>query len=479
MGPAVASTNTIARAVTGCIAWTCLTLCVESALGAPPQVSKPTVRKAEGLRPLSGFVANHGQWPAEVLFFARAGGIDATLTRDALVLRVVPPAPRDDRVKSPWPAPLILRLPGAGTANVEGEGVLPTEQNYLLGSDRSRWASHVPTFDHVVYTGVLPGIDLVVRIEEDSATHTERFAYDLLLAPGARLEDFVFDVEGASQPAMAGSDSLVSLTAAGLVEQKIGRAWQTVVRSSGASTSEDVAATFRVLDPAPSGHMRFGFEAPGRDPSRAFVLDPSLVWSTYVGSAGQDRLKASFVDAQGATYLTSRSPLGIPTTPGAFQSTVGSTFDVWIGKLSADGSTLLWATFLGGSEPAEEPFGLAVDHDGTVVVFGQTWSVDFPVTPNCLQPTNAGATIESDLFVTRLDPTGSSLVWSTYYGSAGHDYAEAMALFPSGDVLICGEPSSSMPPATPGAFDTVFDTGFYHSDHLLARIAADGSHVIC
>lgn len=370
-----------------------------------------TVREAPTVLPLPGFVENRGQWPAEVRFFAKGGAIEATVVDDGLVLR-----PRFDPEAREWPAPIVLRFPRAGA--VKGDGVLPTRHHFLRGPVSS--ARNVRGFQRVLLRGVAPGIDVVVR------KGPAGFAYDLLVAPGATLEGFTVEVEGAEQLARRGDDVLEMTTSAGVVEQRIGASWQ-VDAASGKAVP--VASRFRVLEAA-NGKLRFGFAAPGRDPERAFVLDPTLVWVTYIGGPNQELLKDMEVRPDGAVYLTCRGQPGAPTTPGSLQHQPGDVFDIWIGKLSADATQLAWATFLGGTD-VEEPFGLDVDQDGSVIVAGHTWSADFPTTPGSLQPTFAGVATKSDLFVSRLAADGASLVWSTFYGGPDYENASCSALFPS------------------------------------------------
>ena len=415
------------------------------------------VRQAPPIATLNGFVENHGQWTEDVLYFARHKGIEATLLRDALVLR---PMPDLREPAAPRPESLVLRFPPAPA--VVGEGLLPTAHHFIRPE---RPASHVPGFQQVAYRDVLPGLDIVVR------TGDQGFAYDLHVAPGATLGGLVLEIEGAEAVALAGAGVLAMETAAGRVEQRIGAAWE---ENAQDGTRTPVASAFRVLEPKDE-RQRFGFEAPGRDPSRAFVLDPSLVYATYVGGSGQDHVEDAHVTPDGAVYLAAQSYADAPTSPNAFKQTATG-LDAWIGKLSPDGSMLEWGTFLGGSN-TDEPFGVDVDQDGTVVVFGHTFSGDlitndFPTTPGSLQPNFGGW--NNDLFVTRLAPDGSALVWSTYYGGSSSEIGEASALFPNGDVLVAAEPNGSVPPATSGAFDTVHDL----NDQMLVRISADGAQLI-
>lgn len=425
----------------------------------PAERARPAVSQSPRIDSLNGFVENRGQWPIDVKFFARTGGIEATLVADAIVLR-----PAADRESGRWPAPVILRLPRP--CAITGEVALPTLHHFLKAE---RSASDVRGFERAVYRDVVAGVDLVLRTATDAATGKEIFEYDLVVASGAHFDEFVIEVEGAFGSPIVTSDTLTIETSVGPLTQRIGAAWQTDAKDG---PREPVASRFRVLESLEpnTGTTRFGFEAPGRDPSRAFVLDPGLVFSTYVGGSSQELFKEMAVDGAGVTYLTCRAFAATPTTPGAIQPTAAGEVDAWIGKLSADGKTLVFGTYLGGSM-TEEPFGIEVDQDGTIVVAGNTWSANFPTTGGVVQATYTGIAGEkAEMFATRLNPSGSQLVWSTYYGGSNHDLVDALALFPDGDILLAGESFAADPSATSGAFDSVFNP----HDRVLIRISADG-----
>ncbi len=403
-----------------------------------------------GIASLNGFVENKGQWPEDLLFFARRHGVEATVLRDALVFRPVPACEGEAA-----PAPLVFHLPGDPQGRVvEGLDRLVTKHHFLLGDVH---ASDAAGFERVALRDVLPGVDVVLRADGGA------FEYDLVLAPNAALADLMMEVEGAESLAMRDTGTLVLQTPAGEVEQHIRASWQ-------GSDREAVACRFHILEPM-AGKQRFGFEAPTWDRDLALVLDPDLVYLTYVGGPAQETLVEAETDATGAVYLLAKATGSTPVTPGCFQGTVqGLTPDAWIGKLSPDGSTLEWATFLGGSE-SEVPADFALNADGTLVVVGQTWSSDFPTTPGAYQTILSQGTIKSDVFVSHLNGTGTDLLWSTYYGGTGHDAAWACAPYPGGDLLVAIEPSEDDPASTPGTVDAVFDSG----DLALVRMKGDGS----
>jgi hypothetical protein len=424
--------------------------CVEPAV--TETVKAPTPSLGGGIASLNGFVENKGQWPDEVLFFARRGGVEATVLRDALAFRPLPSSEDE-----PAPAPLVFHLPGDADGRVvEGLDRVVTKHHFLLGDQH---ASDAAGFERVALRGVLPGVDVVLRADGGA------FEYDLALMPGASLDDFVVEVEGAGALEVCEPDVLVLHTEAGKVEQRIRASWQGEER-------EPVACHFRVLE-ATNGRQCFGFEATDWDRALALVLDPSLVYLTYVGGSGQELLIEAEMDAAGAMYLLAKSAGGTPVTPGSLQGgATGS--EAWIGKLSPDGSTLEWATFLGGSH-TEDPRDLALGANGSVVVIGGTWSPNFPVTAGAFKELiGAGGITKSDMFVSCLAPAGDSLLWSTFYGGETSETGWACAIYPDGDVLLAFRPLSADPPSTPGALDEIYETG----DQALVRLSADGTQCL-
>lgn len=194
----------------------------------------------------------------------------------------------------------------------------------------------------------------------------------------------------------------------------------------------------------------------------AFVakLDPtgSLVWATYLGGSADENAQGIAVDAAGNVYVTGiTNSIDFPTTPGAFQPALAGAHDQWIAKLNPGGSALLYSTYLGGSGEdfgAGAQQGIAVDATGSVYVTGHTRSTNFPTTLGAFQTVLRGGT---NAYVTKLNPAGTALVYSTYLG--GTDYqqsGQAIAVDSSGDAYVTGVTSASDFPTTPGAFQTSF-----------------------
>ncbi|HEY3351639.1 MAG TPA: SBBP repeat-containing protein [Polyangia bacterium] len=188
-----------------------------------------------------------------------------------------------------------------------------------------------------------------------------------------------------------------------------------------------------------------GFQAVSGGNTDAFVVkvDPtgaSLVWSTYLGGAGYERGQAIVVDGAGTVYVAGvTSSTDLPAAAGPQPVFGGGFDDAFVAKIAAAGSSLVWASYLGGSA-REEATALAVDGAGMVYVAGGTSSADFPL-QGAAQPAYGGEA--GDSFVAALDPTGASLSWSTFLGGGGLDGAAAVALDGGGGLLVAGFTSST------------------------------------
>lgn len=185
-------------------------------------------------------------------------------------------------------------------------------------------------------------------------------------------------------------------------------------------------------------------------------LNPSgsaLSYSTYVGGAGDDEASRIALDSSGSAYVAGyTSSTNFPTTPGAFQTDPpSSTQSAFVTKLNPAGSTLSYSTYLGGSG-FDEATRIAVDGNGIAYLTGYTESFNFPVTKNAFQGVNAGGL--ADGFVTKLNQSGSALLYSTYFGGSGADLGGGIAADSAGNVYVVGATQSANFPTTPGAFQT-------------------------
>src|SRR6266850_1160434 len=291
------------------------------AADARPRIDPSRIRA----RPPVDFIANHGQWNQRINFIARHGAVTATVERDTLALRV----------EGQQPTNLSLTFENASTELVvAGEGKRSTHYNFYIGNDPRTWQSDVGAYAAVVYRGLYPGID--VRLRELSG----QLEYELRLEPGAELEQFVMRADGASALRIDHDGSLVLETPNGALRQPAPTTWEEL--PDGRRRFLDSA--FRTID-----GQRYGFQVSGHDPTRPLVIDPGLVWSTFLGGSGADFLGPAVVARDGTgdvfvggTTTSSDFPL---FTDSSFAP--GSQSPAFVARLDSTGSQLRYATFIG------------------------------------------------------------------------------------------------------------------------------------
>ena len=210
------------------------------------------------------------------------------------------------------------------------------------------------------------------------------------------------------------------------------------------------------------------------DRSEPLVIDPQLEFLTYLGGSGIDHLNAIALDGDNNIYVTGQtSSTDFPVTAGVFQPSINSTHaNAFVSKMNSNATTLVYSTYLGGSA-SDSGHAIAVDLNKNAYVGGQTSSQNFPVTEGAFQ-TTAGST-NFNGFVTKIDPTGTALVYSTYLGGAGDDRILGIALDNSNNAYLIGAATSGNFPTTPGAFQT---TQAGNGDASITELNSSGSALV-
>ncbi len=415
---------------------------------------------AGGPLPLA-FEPNQGQADGSVKFLTRGRGYGLFLTPTETVLVLTPGSSRSLLASRPRPAggdqgesPSVVRMRFVGAdaaVTVSGEAPRPGRSHYFLG-EPARWRRDVPTFGRVHYADLYPGVSLVFY-------GTEReLEYDFVVAPGADPGAVELAFDGADSLRIDASGDLVVATGAGDVRLRRPIIYQEAEGGrrpvEGGYTLEGARVRFRVA---------------AWDASRPLIIDPVLGYSTYLGGASNDQGLGVVVDALGNAYVTgSTISSDFPVSAGALQLTRSVDTDVFVAKLDATGTALLYSTYLGGSG-ADASNAIAVDTGGNAYVTGTTTSNNFPVV-NAFQTTTRGG---SEAFVAKLDPDGSALVYSTYLGSNTEDFAFGIAVDAAGNAYVTGSTSSVSFPNNNAI--TCLGTKRTGSDAFVARVAAAGN----
>lgn len=398
-----------------------------------------------GSLPLS-FEPNRGQTDARVRFLARGPKYTLFLTPDQAVLALRAAGMRGQNLA----ADSALRITLLGTqrnAAVTGMDELPGKSNYFIGNDPQKWHTNVPNYAKVKYEAVYPGVDLIYYGSQG------QLEYDLVLAPGSDPGLIAFDVEAAPRaggrsaavPArIAANGDLVVETGAVDVTFEKPVIYQPALAESGRQSAGRtlIDGRYQVTD----GH-RVTFKIAKYDHRRPLMIDPVLLYSTFLGGNGGDAAYGIAVDSAGEAYVTGVTASANFPVKSAYQSTAGGQGDAFVAKLNSAGSGLIYSTYLGGAG-SDAGNAIAIDSAGDAYITGATASADFPYTPGVFQTSNNGNG-NSNAFVAKLGPAGSTLLYSSYLGGNGPDSGQGIAIDGSGDAFVTGSTESYNFPLAP------------------------------
>ena len=426
--------------------------------------ANPAIKANFAKLPLS-FEANQGQTDGRVKFLSRGQGYSLFLTdREAvLALHKNDPQPVQGRNGKPTlPAKFgktdVVRMELDGASHglrVIGEEPLPGKSNYFIGSDPAKWRTNVPTYSKVKYTGVYPGIDLVYYGNQ------QQLEYDFVVAPNADPKQAKLHFAGASKLKLNHDGDLEIIAKDGEIAFH-----KPIVYQMKDGQRQPVDGSFKLL-----AKNTVGFELGSYDRSRELVVDPTLGYSTYLGAFSDAGIA---VDDLGNTYVTgvSGSPFTAFVTDNAIQPEPAAMF---ITKVNPAGTALIYSTYFGGNSTSgySTGSGIALDHSGNVYVSGTTTQSDFPITSGAYRSTlEAG---KETVFVTKLNGTGSAIVYSTFIGGAG---GAALAVDQDDNAYIAGATSSADYPVTAGAFQTLSKGKAGTTTGFITKLNAIGTALI-
>ncbi|MCU0799831.1 MAG: fibronectin type III domain-containing protein, partial [Candidatus Thermoplasmatota archaeon] len=485
-----------------------------------PKISPYDDRTIEDLRPTSGFMENKGQLSRDDILFYSTGNPLMGLGQTSAIVAVF-----DDEGNG---YSYEMLFDGADPSSIVGTDARTGYMNFLRGMGHTSSIIDVMSFDTVRYKDLYPGIDMEYRFGADGAK------YDLLVHPGVDPAVIAIDYRSTEGLSIDSNGDLLVRTPLGTLVEESPKAFQggkdikVSFRMIGTDRvtfeiGEYDVSELLVIDPLLKQSTFLG----GRDddftesppflyqgdmivagttystnfPVTSGVVDPicsqydvfvtrmssdlsALVWSTFLGGTENDYGYDLEVDTSGNVFVTGQTDAkDFPTTSGAFDETsnIRTVMDEWgweytipdafASKIASDGKSLLYSTFIGG-KGNDTAKGITVDSSGNAFIGGYTDSSDFP-TQDPYQDTMYGY---QDGFVLVLDPTGSSLVYSTYLG--GYDnYADQIVdieLDSSGKAVVIGYTSASDFPVTTGAYNTVY----VYDMPFVTKFLSDGSDLV-
>lgn len=333
--------------------------------------------------------------------------------------------------KDERPRVVKMQISGNKLPNVNIEGLEEQEgkSNYFIGSDSSKWRTNVKNFGRVKYNSVYTGIDMVFYGDRQS-----RLEFDFIVNPGADAKQIKLHFEGPDKIEIDRQGNLVMEIDGISVTQHKPHVYQVI-----AGKEKTVGGQYLLL-----GEGDIGFDVGKYNRTKPLILDPVLEYSTYLGGDNDDTISGLAVDQNGNAYVAGRTlyPFSFPgmtfVPPGPNQPTAAAI----IAKLNPTGKKLLYSTFITGTtlNSYTGAAAIAVDNSGNAYITGGTSATDFPVTAGVAQSTNRG---DYDAFLAKLNPTGSSLIFSTFLGGTDSDGGVDIAIDGIGNSYIVGSTRST------------------------------------
>jgi Beta-propeller repeat len=434
------------------------------AWGAVDNQSKVRLQECYGKLPLH-FIVNQGQVNARVKYYTQGGGYAFCFSPEGVALNL--PGGREGSSRDWTPdkglcrqQPLPRRLAPKTVVQLQPVGIGPgvkltaTEPrrgrvNYFIGNNPEKWRTGIPTYGAVVYTEAYPGIDLKFY------GNGRQLEYDLMVRPGADPSRVKFQYQGIEGLTVTREGDLAVRLPNGesLVQKK------PVVYQEIAGQRVAREGKFKILEN--TSRFIYGFEVVAYDPHHLLVIDPALVYSTYLGGSFYDEGSSIAADGLGRAYVTGYTYSIDPPTitqpllrlfPELQSQDIPDYANsiVFVTRIKADGKELDYATFLGGGtetgfDDDSQGNAIAVDAGYFAYVAGGTMSANFPTTPGVYQRVFGGG--NWDAFVCKLDADGN-LLYSTFLGGNGLDIARGIATDRFGNAYVTGKTFSTNFPAT-------------------------------
>jgi hypothetical protein len=414
------------------------------------------------------FIENKGQWHSDVLFLTRMGGLDVWITKYGVnytffKIEKNPNTEKAERLPSKFENDLedatllghrvLLKLQNHN-ANPSPQGKIKQEgyYNYLIGNDPSKHASYVGLYKEAVVKNVYNGIDLRYYFENGY------LRYDFVVQPGADPSQIKFVLKGQFKEYLK-NNILCYTTRFGEVQMQ-----DLYVYQQG--DKKQVQAKFTQHNGV------WQFQLSNYDKTQALIIDP-LIYSTYIGGSISEEAYGIAIDGSGNAYITGETwSTNFDITLGAFQTSNGGYSDVFVTKLNSTGTGLIYSTYIGGSGD-DYGYDIAIDGSSNVYITGKTNSSNYDISLGAFQSIKEGY---ADVFVTKLNSTGTGLIYSTYIGGTDSEVGYGIAIDNSGNAYITGWTGSTDYDITSGTFQTTYGGG--SSDAFVTKLNSMGTALI-
>jgi Calx-beta domain/Beta-propeller repeat/Domain of unknown function (DUF4214) len=336
--------------------------------------------------------------------------------------------------------------------------LLPGKSNYLIGNDPARWRTNVSRFANVRYRDVYPGIDLVYYGKQ------RELEYDFIVAPGEDAGPIRLAFEPGAKVRISGAGELIAQTAIGEIRQPPPIAYQ---EKDGKRERVEIRYVL-------NSQLQVGFETAGYDRTRPLIIDPTLVYSSFLGGSGDDSGSSIALDTHNNIYVTGTTNSPAFPTKNPFAATTSGLGDIFVTKIDAAGGALVYSTYVGGAGQNRAD-GLAVDYNGNAYVAGRvdSTSINFPTTAGSFAATYRGGDFDAVAF--KLNSAGNNFIYSTFLGGEENDSAVGVAVDLSGNAYVTGGTRSAGFPTTATAYQP---TRSGDTDGFLVKLNPAGSGLL-
>jgi hypothetical protein len=484
------------------------------------------------------YTENKGQWPKEVLYLCQSNGLDMWITQNGIVYNTFQDesAPGKaakktrERINKPMDYNEIKRkghIIKLGFAQKNQQSVYSGQKpidgitNYFIGNNPSQWTTNVRSYRSISGKNIGRNMDISYYIQDNKPR------YDLILHPGSNPEEIQMNIEGAIaiQTAPDGTALVIRTTVGDLIQGNL------FAYQMEDEQIKQVPCFFQV-----DKQGKVGFKVEKYDKSKPLIIDPlvyctyyggtgddigkdiaidnngdiyitgttnnssfptssgayqttvqgandifvvkmnstatSRIYSTLIGGTGNDTPNSIAVDASGNAYITGNTAsTNYPTTGGAFQTTNAGSFDVIVTKLNSTGTALSYSTYIGGTG-SDNAFRIRLDNSGNAYIGGRTASTNYDVVGGGFQTTNGGS---GDGFITKLNSTGTSLVFSTYIGGTGDDNVNDLVLDAAGNIYFTGLAGNATFDVISGSYDVSYNGAFLLGDAFVTKMNSTGT----
>ncbi|MEP9411763.1 MAG: SBBP repeat-containing protein [Candidatus Brocadia sp.] len=421
------------------------------------------------------FIANNGQVDERVLFYAQIFGGTVFVNKDGDIVYSLQEGrhesegtkdreerqAQDHLMQDARGIVLKEQLVGGKIDEIKGGAKSVATVSYFTGNDPSKWRSNIPTYGIVDMGEVYEGVDLRLKAY---GNNVEKI---FTVKPDANHETIRIRLEGAQELMVNTAGELIAETEFGTVKFTKPLAYQEIegkrveVECKYTIADRGMRNTKRKTNPKSkirNPKLEYGFKVAGYNRTKDLIIDPLLA-STYLGGPYEDRGRSIAVDADGNVFVAGETLSSeFPSTPGAYRTSRKGNTDVFVSKFNSELTSLLASTFLGGALNHERACSISIDSGGNVYVAGSTYSTDFPTTRGAYDAAGNG---RWDVFVSKFNNGLTNLMASTFLGGNSDEYGYSIAIDTDGNVYVAGETLSSDFPATPGAYDTSYNGGYY------------------